>query len=430
MIPGRRMGRSEIAALMIVLGVLVLLPVGRTSELGILIGAVVGIVLLLRQRFAPLADPGLRLVVVLFACYWLPIAFSGFNSAVPQKTWMTALETLRFFPFALFVAWALRRPRSWSPFLLAVAAIATLWLIDAWVQFLSGNSLGGAPELERLSGIFGADNLKLGPVLAILSPFVLLAARERGGRTGLLLAYLLILVPVLLAGSRAAWLSFALVSVVFAWRETQSLRRFVSLLLGAALGIALSIGGVWRLSDGFDARMERSLLVFEGTEHALDEASAGRVRIWNAAIDMFQAHPLTGVGVRGFRHVYAAYAEPGDRFVDEATGIGASHAHQIVLEILSETVLIGLLLWLAATTLAVRAWWRADPAQRYRAFAPGLALVAMCFPLNTHFAFYSAWWGLFFWWLLAIFCAALATPSEQAKRESADHGGGQDQDGP
>jgi hypothetical protein len=29
------------------------------------------------------------------------------------------------------------------------------------------------------------------------------------------------------------------------------------------------------------------------------------------------------------------------------------------------------------------------------------------FPLNTHLAFYSAWWGLLFWWLLALWCAAL-----------------------
>ena len=41
------------------------------------------------------------------------------------------------------------------------------------------------------------------------------------------------------------------------------------------------------------------------------------------------------------------------------------------------------------------------------AFAPGLALVAMAFPLNTHLAFYSAWWGLLFWWLIALYCAAL-----------------------
>lgn len=430
MMPMRRVGRSEAAALLVVLGVLVLLPIGRTSELGIVIGAVVGLVLLLRHRFAPLTDPDLRLVLLLFVGYWLPIVFSGIHSAVPEKTWMTALETLRFLPFALFVAWALRRSSSWPPFTLAIAAIVTLWLIDAWVQFLSGNSLGGAPELERLSGIFGADNLKLGPVLAVLSPFVLLAAREHAGRAGLLLAYVLVLVPVLLAGSRAAWLSYALISVVFAWRETRSLRRFLPLLLGVALGIALSVGGVWKASEGFDARMERSLLVMQGTEHALDEASAGRVRIWSTAVAMFQAHPVTGVGVRGFRFVYPEYSETGDPFVDRATGIGASHAHQIVLEILSETGLVGLLLWLGALTLALRAWWQADSTTRARAFAPGLALIAMCFPLNTHFAFYSAWWGLLFWWLLAIYCAALAVPAQKTQGEAADNGRGQNQHRP
>ncbi|MGB0133912.1 O-antigen ligase family protein [Dokdonella sp.] len=430
MMLARRVGRSEAAALLVVLSVLVLLPIGRTSELGIVIGAVVGLVLLLRHRFSPLADPGLRLVLLLFAGYWLPILLSGFVSVVPQKTWMTALETLRFLPFALFVAWALRRSSSWPPFMLAIAAVATLWLIDAWVQFLSGNSLGGAPELERLAGIFGADNLKLGPVLVVLSPFVLLVARERAGRVGLLLAYVLVLVPVLLAGSRAAWLSYALVSVVFAWRETKSLRRFLPLLLGIVLGIALSVGSVWKASEGFDARMERSLLVLQGTEHAFDEASAGRVRIWSAAIAMFQAHPLAGVGVRGFRHAYADYSEAGDPFVDPVSRIGASHAHQIVLEILSETGLLGLLLWLGALTLALRAWWQADATQRARAFAPGLALVAMCFPLNTHFAFYSAWWGLLFWWLLAIYCAALAVPAQKTQGEAADDGRRQDQNRP
>ncbi|MBA2077143.1 hypothetical protein PCA_01285, partial [Rhodanobacter sp. PCA2] len=29
------------------------------------------------------------------------------------------------------------------------------------------------------------------------------------------------------------------------------------------------------------------------------------------------------------------------------------------------------------------------------------------FPLNTHLAFYSAWWGLLFAWLLGLWCASL-----------------------
>ena len=423
------MPRRELGALLVVLAVLVLLPIGRTSELPVLIAALTGIGLLLRHRFAPLADPDLRLVLILFACYWLPVLLSGFTAVRPEKTWMTALESLRFLPFALFVTWGLRKPASWQPFMLAIAAVCALWIIDAWVQFITGSSLGGAPERERLSGIFGAGNLKLGPVLAVLSPFFLIAARERGGRFGLLFAYVLVLVPILMAGSRAAWLSFALVTLALGWRETRSFRRFVPLILGTLLGIAFSAGIMLRDSGGFDARIERSLLVFRGTEQAVDEASAGRLRIWHAAAGMIKAHPFTGVGARGFRYDYAEHAAHGDQFVDPKSGEGASHAHQIVLEVLSETGVIGLLLWIVGGICAVRAWRRASPDQRARAFAPGLALVVMCFPLNTHFAFYSAWWGLFFWWLLAIFCAALAV-TEQAEGNPADHQSGSDQHRP
>lgn len=422
--------RGELAALLVVLGVLVLLPIGRSSELPILIGAVGGLVLILRHRMAPLIDPGVRLAVLLFVCYWLPIVVSGVAAVAPAKTWMTALDSLRFLPFALFVLWALRKPAFWPPFVFAIAVVTGLWLIDAWLQLLTGYSLGGAPEIERLSGIFGADNLKLGPVLAILSPFVLLVARERGGRVGLLLAFVLVLVPVLMAGSRAAWLSFALVTMVFGWRETRSFRRFLPLILGALLGVAFSVGMVLRDSDGFDARIERTLLVFKGTEQAVDDASAGRLRIWHAAADMIRAHPFTGVGARGFRHDYAEHASAGDRFVDPQSGQGASHAHQVVLEVLSETGVFGLLLWISGAALAIRCWRRAAADQRARAFAPGVALAVMCFPLNTHFAFYSAWWGLFFWWLLAIFCAALAIPAQQGQGQTADDRRRKDQDGP
>ncbi len=422
--------RSALGALLIVLAVLVLLPIGRTSELPVMTAGLIGIGLLVRHRYAPIADPGLRLIVILFGCYWIPIALSGFAAVMPQRTWMTALEASRFLPFALFVAWALRKAESWRPLIHAVAAVAALWVMDAWVQFFTGYSLGGAPELERLSGIFGAENLKLGPVLAVLSPFFLVVARERAGRWGLLIAFVSILLPILMAGSRAAWLSFALVTVVFGWRETRSYRRFLPLILGVLLGIALSAGLMLRDSERFDARIEKTLLVFKGTEQAVDEASAGRLRIWHTALGMIEAHPLTGVGARGFRYDYASHAIAGDEFVDEKTGEGASHAHQIVLEVLAETGITGLIFWLLGAWQAIRAWRRASLQQREHAFAPGLALVAMCFPLNTHFAFYSAWWGLFFWWILALFCAALATPAQEAERQTAYDRRGENQHHP
>lgn len=385
----------------------VLLPIGRLAELPVLISLIVVIALSLRGRFAALRGPGSGLVFALFACYWLPIVVSGFGAVEPAKTWSTAGSALRFLPFALFIVAGLSNLRSLRGVLLATAAVIVIWLIDAWVQMATGFGIAGVAERERLAGIFGADNLKLGPVLATLSPFLLLALRARFGRIGMALGFLVLVGPILMAGSRAAWLSFAFVCAVLLWRETRSVGRYLALVGCLAIALLVAATAAWKFSDRFDHRIDRSLLALQGTVSAVDEASAGRLSIWGAARGMIVDHPWTGIGARGFRYAYPDYAAKGDRFVDVTSDTGASHAHQIVLEVLSETGLIGLVFWLLGFALALRAWLRATRVARDQALAPALALVAMTFPLNTHLAFYSAWWGLLFWWLLALYVAAL-----------------------
>ena len=392
---------------LLVLGVLVLLPVGRSAEAPLALGAIAGIAFAWRARAQLRADTSVRLLATLFACYWLAALLSASGAVAPDKTWSTIGGLLRFLPFAVFAALALRGAAIWPRLISAAAAIVVLWLLDGWVQIFTGHSLAGPMSGERLSGIFGADNLKLGPVLAVLSPFVFVAARARFGWRGLVVAFVFQLMPILLAGSRAAWLMYALVTLAFVWRETRAASRFLVWGAAAAAVGAMAVAAAWYGSTAFDARFDRSLLALQGSEQALDTAAAGRVRIWGTAVRMIQAHPFVGVGVRGFRYAYPAYARAGDAFVDAQADEGAAHAHQIVLEVLSETGVFGLVLWLVGAWVAVRAWHRADAFARERATAPALALAAMCFPLNTHLAFYSAWWGLLFWWLLALYGAAL-----------------------
>jgi O-antigen ligase len=405
--------RDTLWAPLVVLAVLVLLPIGRASEAAIAIGAIAGFVLVLRGRI-DVRDRGVRLAAALFACYGLAALVSAVAPVAPARTWTTIATTLRFLPFAAFVVYALRDAHAWRATTLATAVIVALWIIDAFVQMTTGYSLGGAAEAERLSGIFGAANLKLGPVLAVLSPFVLIEARDRFGWRGLAFAFVLLAVPILLAGSRAAWLMYGIVCSAIAWQQAPNKRVFALAIVVSAIVIA-GVGTLaLRDSPGFGLRIERTLLVMRGTEGAIDTASAGRLRIWRTAIAMWEAHPATGVGVRGFRYAYPKYASPKDAFVDTASETGASHAHQIVLELLSETGAIGLVFWIVGAIVAIRAWRRADDAGWMRARAPALALVAMTFPINTHFAFYSAWWGLLFWWLVALYCAAVTARGDAA----------------
>ena len=399
--------------LWIALSVLVLLPIGRASEAPLIVGAIAGLVLAWRQRASLRADVGVRLAAIVFAFYWLAAFISAPGAIAPEKSWSTVAALLRFLPFALFACLALRKAAWWPLLVDACAAVVVLWLLDAWVQIFTGWSLAGAETADRLSGIFGAGNLKLGPVLAVLSPFVFVAARRRWGWRGLVIAFAFQLMPILFAGSRSAWIMYALVALAFAWMHTRAPLRFAGWALAAACAALLGMAAAWQHSGRFDVRVDRTLLALQGSEQALDTASAGRLRIWRTALAMSAAHPLAGVGVRGFRYAYPQYAQAGDAFVDVRTDEGAFHAHQIVLEVLSETGGTGLVLWIIGAVCAIRAWYRARAGARERALAPALALAAMTFPLNTHLAFYSAWWGLLFWWLLALYCAALGADNDE-----------------
>lgn len=395
--------------------VVALLPFGRSSELGTLL-CLLGVVLLFaRHPDALRQHAGARLLLALLACYIGAALVSSVDAVAPARSWGDTAGLLRYLPLGLYACFAIRRKDKLHALLLATAAVVALWAGDAWVQALTGFSLGGRADAERISGIFGADNLKLGPTLAVLAPFALWAARERWGRIGWVLAMLALLGPVLLAGSRAGWLCYGLVVVAFGWREAGSPRRF-GLWCGVGV-IVLALGGAlaWRTSGRFDERMERTLAVFSGDAQGLDQALTGRPAIWRASVRMIAAHPWNGVGVRGFRYAYPAYAPANDHFVvAESCGVGegACHAHQLVLEVLTETGAIGLVLWLAGVVLAWRAWRGAGATGRARAFPVSVALGAMLFPLNTHLAFYSAWWGLLFAWLLGLWCAALYVVDE------------------
>ena len=86
---------------LVVLAVVVLLPVGRASELPVAIGAIAAIVLLALRRIDR-RDNAIRLPLILFACYALPALISGAAPVAPARTWSTVGSIVRFLPFAMF----------------------------------------------------------------------------------------------------------------------------------------------------------------------------------------------------------------------------------------------------------------------------------------------------------------------------------------
>jgi O-antigen ligase len=387
-----------------------LLPFGSASELPILIAALWALVLIVRGRIDWRA-PATRLALALFAAYWLPELLSAPDSFAPRKSWIEVAADLRFGLLMLFATVALRDLARVRFVLAAVGVVLAVWCVDALLQAATGYSLGGAAQADRLSGIFGDDNLKLGGVIAALSPFALLPAWRRYGLGGALLALVPILAVILLAGARASWVALAVVLVAISWRQL-GLRRGSVALAGLLVVSLIAAVAAHHWSPRFAERIDRTSEALRGDTAALDYALAGRLPIWRTALATGAAHPINGAGVRAFRYAYPDYAAAGDKWVDRAQGTGALHAHQLLLELWSETGSLGLLCWLLGAAIALRAWREASPAARDRAAAPAYALVAMLFPINTHYAVYSNFWSVLLFAMLALWVGSLHAREE------------------
>jgi O-antigen ligase len=412
-----------------VIAFVALWPAPGYAEGVMVLGALAAIIKLLLARFrgggALLSGPAWALTSVLFAAYWVPELLSSLDAVDAGRALRESLVDLRYLPFLWLVAIAVADDRGRRLTFAGIAVIVGVWTLDALAEAFFGTSplffgidalkqaisnrpMCDAAEIaaaDRLGGVLGPCNLKLGVVLASLSPFALYAAAKRFGSGGWIVAAVAIGLIVLLAGARASWLTYALVLLFTGWRVLGWKKLAGVFAFGAVTILLLTLA-----SPQVRERIVRTTHALTADESGVDIALSGRTRIWGAALCMAREHPVNGVGARGFREAFPSCdPQPG---VAPAWGGGpALHAHQIVLEILAETGALGLLLWLAGAALAWRAWRYADAAARDRARPAMLALAVTVFPFNTHLAFYSTFWGG-----LTLMLAALYSGSLLARR--------------
>jgi O-antigen ligase len=439
-----------------VLAFVALWPAPGYAEAVMVLGALAAIVRLMIVRFRGgtrlLSAPAWALTSVLFFAYWLPEVVSVFDAIDYSHALHETLTDLRYLPFLWLAAAAVSDARGRRTTFAGLAIIMAAWTLDALLQAVTGTSalfwgvdsikhlISGhgmcpasrAAAVDRLSGVLGPCNLKLGLVLASLSPFVLYAARKqvetirskstpqgsvrlgsgRLGSVGWLIAAAAMGIVILLAGARAAWITYALVLLCSGWRVLGAKR-----LIGVFAFGALMLGVLTLTVPQVRERIVRTTSALTADQQGVDIALSGRTRIWRAAACMVREHPINGVGAGEFRLAFPA-CDPQPNVVAVWGAGPALHAHQIVLEILSETGGIGLLFWLAGAALAWRAWRFATDEARDRARPAMLALAVTVFPFNTHLAFYSTFWGGVTLLLAALYAGSLlgreagSTPSE------------------
>lgn len=379
---------------------LLLLPFGRSSELPMFIMAILGGILIWKLGKAVVWEGGARTFSLLFLCIWIPIVLSVPDSLWLKKSLSTALTFPRIYLAGIYLIWMLREDLARERLLKLSAWLMLFWVFDALVQAVIGYDLLGYAYPERLNGLFGEGNWKLGLTLAMLSPMVWEYFSRHGARWQLALAWLGTAAVVLLASNRESWIVFAVATVMWGWVYARRLGFSpLKLLAPIALTVMIAGAGAYHLNPKFAQRVDQSAAALNFSYAGLETASSERMHLWENALMVMGSHPVNGAGVRAYRYAYPQYAKPGDIFISP-DGTGAIYAHQLLLEVGSETGLIGLTGLLVFFVIFVGSG--RGLSKNPLAWGAWLGAFAWLFPINTHTALYSAYWSLLTGWLLAV----------------------------
>jgi O-antigen ligase len=198
---------------------------------------------------------------------------------------------------------------------------------------------------------------------------------------------------------------FGLATVIWTWAYARRLGFHpFKLLAPIALAAVVAGAGAYQVNPKFAQRVDQSLAALDFSYAGLETAGSLRLHLWRNALAAMEDYPVNGVGVRAYRYAYPHYAKPGDIFISE-DGTGAIYAHQLLLEVGSETGIIGLVGMLVFFVIFIRAGWGGS--YHSLAWAAWLGAFAWLFPINTHTALYSAYWSLLIGWLAAVSASEL-----------------------
>ncbi len=224
--------------------------------------------------------------------------------------------------------------------------IILLLFIDSVTQFISGKNLLGWEYKDvnfRITSLFGKDEV-LGSYVARLFPFyvslVLFCKKELNYKFNDYLFYLILMASFLICLISGERTSFALMilSVFLIFITCLSLRKVF--FFGIVIAIIIST-----LIISFDKRMKERMVNNVINQMGLSSSSE-RIVIFSKtyeghyqiSLNMFKEKPLLGHGVKSFRK----YCAKPENYV--AQNACTTHPHNIYMQLLAETGLLGFLL--------------------------------------------------------------------------------------
>jgi len=399
---------------LILLSYIALLPTRTLQNVPIIVFAAAGIALIYMYRNVYCDNDNIKRFGLVFLCIWLPMILSLPDAVNFQESFRKVLSFAAYYLMGVAVISLLTDETRKQYLINGTGILLLFWCLDASWQAYTGSNFFGFPyDNDKLSGIF-YPKLRLGLALAILSPFYFEFIRHHAKKytwvTLLLIPYIYV---IILSGSKSSWVMLSI--SIFLYVIFLFLSGFFSRLTKTHVIITLVIcfaGAALLTNTGkiipenkaawIEDRMHSIVSLLSGDIDHAGQSFQERIKIWEGAIRVSRDHWINGVGPRGFRYIVDDYIGIDDEYFISVVARRATHPHQIVLEIMTETGIIGVIGYLLFFILILKEAMRLIKAKNYNALPWVFPVIIAVFPINMHKAFYGSYSASLIWVLIAL----------------------------
>ena len=291
------------------------------------------------SKYMVLIRPTIRFIWPAFALFFVITIMSMINVNALSSTYFDTAFFLNLFLFVLIINHTLKNDRLMDNAMLAFALGAVLVAIFMFF------SIGTATDEMGRATVFGANQNYMGIKAAAALIIILYYLYNKTSHTIRFRLPFLCFLPILFlsiigSGSRSGFLA-AVLGILAFWFSLNQNRSIGSAKFYFLSFFVLILGAVYILQS--DLMVSRLAFTSpEGHNTGLDKLG-GRLRIWTTYIDLALDNLILGIGMTGFQ-------QEATRLLGAAWG-----AHNVILEVMLYSGLVGLFFYLFFLFQVVRA---------------------------------------------------------------------------
>ena len=348
---------------------------------------------------------------LIFTIYCLTI-----NSAMsiePSETLAYSLFFIRWPIFAMALSyWILNDIQLLKKFFVSLAVVLFFIIFDTWWQFVFDQDIFGFEKhsANRLTGPFTSPHVGMWLAkLAMLPPLFLILYNKyklKEQENYLIYSFFIIstvlLLSVFITGERMSLLltlaSIFIVFMGFFFAKLFSFKKVTILLLISSIAILF-------FALSFPDTTQRAY--FSSIEKIINWRTSDYGLVWQSAYDVWMQSPVFGVGLHKYREACENLGTYGSSYLN-AIGSGVCfHPHNISLQLLSETGIIGFILFYTMVCFLTFSSLKTFYTKRlWLSFALVLNIIFTCFlPIASSTSFFANKYAAIIWLLIGVMLA-------------------------